>query len=298
MKDEIIQLRKKGIGGSEVASILGLDEYGSPYKVWLAKTGRSDVHIDNKYIMAGNILEGAVAEYFQQVTGNTIIKASAEQKTYFHPKYPFALGTPDRRYIAKNQPGKGILECKTTQMTFDDVPMKWFTQLQWYLGVIGAQHGAVAWLQRGVDFNYKEYLFDQDYFDFMIIEVEKFWNENVLKDVEPDPINVEDIEKMFKKHTEGEIIQATPELIFAHSSLANIKEALSGIVEQKEKLEEEIKMVMRGAEAIMNGAKYLFTWKASKDSKKFDADSFKTDNPELYEKYLKDVPGSRRFLQK
>ncbi|NDD55328.1 endonuclease, partial [bacterium] len=42
----------------------------------------------------------------------------------------------------------------------------------------------------------------------------------------------------------------------------------------------------------------LATFKSAKDSTKFDMDAFKEAMPEVYERFLKPVQGSRRFLLK
>ena len=42
----------------------------------------------------------------------------------------------------------------------------------------------------------------------------------------------------------------------------------------------------------------LATFKSAKASKKFNMDRFKTDNPSVYEMYLEETQGSRRFLLK
>lgn len=293
-----LELRKTGIGGSEVAAILGLDDFSSPYKVWLAKTGRESSSVDNKYTRAGTILESAVAEFFEQQTQYRIIKASAQQKTYVHPKYSFVIGTPDRRYVATNKIGQGILECKTTQWQYDDIPEKWFIQLQWYLGVINSAFGSVAWLEHGLDFKYKEYEFDKDFFDFLLEGVSKFWHENVIKDIPPEPINSADVERMFSRHREGSTLEATPEILLAHSELLEIKSAISDLESKETELTELIKTVMRDNETVIAGSRPLFTWRTAKPSQQFNKEKFRADNPELYEKYTTEVPGSRRFLIK
>jgi len=293
-----LKVRKKGIGGSEVAAILGMDEYSSPYKIWLAKTGREENNVDNKYTRAGIILESAVAEFFQIRTGYRIIKASAKSKTYFHPKYEFALGTPDRTYVGNSQVGKGILECKTTQVMHDEVPDKWFIQLMWYMGILGSQYGSVAWLERGLDFKFKEYEYDPEFFGYLVDRVGTFWNDHILKDVPPEPINIDDIKVMYKRHSEGLIIPATPEMISAHERLKDLKATISELETEKEQLEDAVKMAMRDAEAVADEAKILFTWKAAKNSTKFDTKTFQAENVELYSKYLIETEGSRRFLVK
>lgn len=289
--------RMKSIGGSEVGAILGVDEYSSPYKVWLSKTGREDTSVDNKYTKAGLILEPAVAEFFEKETGYRIIKQSANQRTYYHPQFPFLSGTPDRRYIGKTI-GQAILECKTTQVTYDEPPEKWFIQLQWYLGIVGMRSGALAWLERGLDFKFREYEYDNDFFEYLVEEVRKFWENHVLKDVPPDPISIEDINSIYKRHNEGLLIDATPEVLAVYEELKTVDAILKEAEKRKEELTGSLKMFMRDAEAIIHNARSLVTWKTSKSSMLFDRDKFKAEEPELYNKYLIEKEGSRRFLIK
>lgn len=290
------QLRKTGIGGSEVAAILGLDEFSSPYKVWLNKTGRESSNVDNKHTRAGLILESAVADYFEQETQYHVVKASAKQRTVIHPTYKFAVGTPDRRYVQNSR--KGILECKTTQHSYDAVPDKWFIQLQWYLGVVDMPFGSVAWLERGLDFKYKEYEFDQDFFMYLIENVSRFWNDNVIKNVPPDPVNSADIELMFSRHREGAVMEATPEILSAYQELVTTRDAIKALESTETELTELIKTVMRDNEVIQSAGKPLITWRSPKPSQVFDRDRFQTEHPDLYLQYMKEKSGSRRFLVK
>lgn len=40
---EWLEDRRKGIGGSDVATILGLNQYKSAYQLWLEKTGQVEL---------------------------------------------------------------------------------------------------------------------------------------------------------------------------------------------------------------------------------------------------------------
>jgi hypothetical protein len=42
----------------------------------------------------------------------------------------------------------------------------------------------------------------------------------------------------------------------------------------------------------------LVTWRAAKPSKRFSSDLFKQSMPEVYEQFIVEMPGSRRFLVK
>ena len=49
------EARRKGIGGSDVATILGLNKWKSPYQLWLEKTGQIDLeHTESEPAYWGN----------------------------------------------------------------------------------------------------------------------------------------------------------------------------------------------------------------------------------------------------
>jgi predicted phage-related endonuclease len=204
---------------------------------------------------------------------------------------------PDRFYIG-NKIGKGILECKTTQSSLEDVPETWFAQLQWYLGIVGLMYGSVAWLEHGLDFKYHEYEFDPDFFNFMLEEVRKFWENHILTDIPPDPINVADVEKMFTRHVEGSKIDATPELIAVHQELKTVRYALKELEAKETDLIDKVKFVMKDTEVIINGTKPLFTWKATAPVKRLDISGLKEGDPDVYNAWLTETPGVRKFLIK
>jgi predicted phage-related endonuclease len=295
---EIAKKRKGGIGGSEVGAILGLSKWSSPYQVWLRKTGRDTGFTGNKYTRAGIILESAVSQYFEEETKYRIIKTSAKSKVYQHAKYDFAIGMPDRLFVSPEKIGKGVLECKTVQGMIDDVPEDWFCQLQWYLGVVGAGYGSVAWLERGVDFKYKEYEYDPEFFGFMISKVEPFWKENILKDIPPDPIDIRDVILMYNKHTESKSIEATLEMLAVHKQIVDLKALIKERTEELTTLEDTVKFAMLDAEAVMIGTKPIFTWRSTAPVKRFDKDRLMIEQPEIYKQYITEEAGSRRFLTK
>ena len=290
------EIRSKGIGGSEIASVLGLNKWQSPYQLWLVKTGQGPGPVMNKFMEAGTILEDAIAKFFERRTGHVIV--DPHDRTNIHPKYPFVIGTPDRYFEAENKPDRGVLECKSTQSNIDDVPPSWFCQLQWYLGITGSLHGAVAWLTRGVDFGYREYEYDAKFFDYMVDKADTFWHHNVLKGIAPDPIVVEDYEKIYNKHIEGKTITTDDLTTKAHQRLLEIKEELKTLEEEQSNCVAAIKMHMEDAEALVDGDQILVTWKAGKPAMMFNAKRFEVEHPRLYKKFLIEKANSRRFLVK
>ena len=145
-REQWLEERKKGIGGSDAATILGLNPYKTSIDLWEEKTGRKDAEdiSDKPYVKYGTKAEDHLRELFKldfpqyEVTHqeNTIIK---------HPIYPFLFASLDGQLVDKNTGELGILEIKTTNILQsmqkekwnDRVPDNYFIQVLHYLNVTG-----------------------------------------------------------------------------------------------------------------------------------------------------------------
>jgi putative phage-type endonuclease len=304
-REEWLEHRKNGIGSSEVASILGLNPFETPYQLWRRKMGLDPAKDETFAMKAGHYLEDAVSLFWADETGREVIKASAGDWLFVNDAKPFLQVSPDRTFWVnseskKNMQNKGILECKTTQKQIDadDLPKHWFCQIQYQLGVSEFQQGSLAWLSSWREFGYRDIEFVPDFYGWMIDEVARFWVDNIICGQEPDSVSVEDVIKKYSRHTDGKIIETTEEILQAYTELKEVKEELKALDEKKDALEEKIKLYLGDAEAVSYGGRTLATWKAAKDSEKFDSKLFCKEHPELERQYTITVPGSRRFLLK
>jgi predicted phage-related endonuclease len=264
-----------------------------------------DAPQDETFAMkAGHYLEDAVSRFWTDETGREVIKSSAGDWLFVNNEKDFMRVSPDRTFwlpdMARNNTNKGILECKTTQKTIDpeDLPKHWFCQIQYQLGVAEFEQGSLAWLSAGREFGYKDVAFVPDFFAWMVDAVEKFWMDNIVGLQEPEAVSVEDVVKKYARHTDGKVIEATEETFQTYLALKSVKEELKELEERKDALENEIKLVFGDAELMSCAGKTLATWKAAKDSEKFDSKRFCAEHPDVEKQYTITVPGSRRFLLK
>ena len=164
-REEWLKYRESGIGSSEVATIIGVNPWETPYQLWRRKMGLDAPKQENFAMKAGHYLEDAVAQFWKDETGCEIIKRSAIDWLIVNTEKPYMRVSPDRTYWLTGQPhnaqNKGILECKTTQLSIDpsDLPKHWFCQVQYQLGVAELQEGSLAWLCSGREFGYKNLSF-------------------------------------------------------------------------------------------------------------------------------------------
>lgn len=303
-REEWLKHREQGIGSSEVATILGLNPWETPYQLWRRKKGLDAPKEENFAMRAGHYLEDAVSLFWHDETGRDIIKRSATDWLIRSTDKPYMQVSPDRTYWLTGQPhndrNKGILECKTTQMRIDadDLPKHWFCQVQYQLGVAELQHGSLAWLCSGREFGYKDIDLVPDFFVWIEEEVSRYWTDNILGNQEPEAQDVADVLLKYNRHTDGKVIEISDDIYTACGDLKALKEQISKLDEQKEALEAKIKLAFADAEAISYGGQTIATWKAPKPSERFDAKAFAKAHPDLAKEFSQPCQGARRFLLK
>lgn len=261
-----LKYKESTIGGSEIASICGLNPYQTPRDIWELKTGRDSYIEPNWAMRLGVHFEQGVVELWEEESGNRAIKCSSKDILYVHPLFDFLTGTPDRRYFDKDG-GKGLLEIKTTAGIFDydEIPPMWAVQLQWYLGITGYEKGTLAWFEyRSRELKMIEYDFDPELFKQLVDIAVDFHRDNILGDKEPEAINSNDVEKMFNREEPGKIIEASEDVQEAYSRIKNIQFEILPLKKEMDTIKEQIKMGMRDAEKVKYMDQVLFTWKADK----------------------------------
>ena len=181
--------KQKGIGGSDVATILGLNPYKSLFTLWLEKTGQIEPPVlNNEYIEWGNILEPVIREKFAKETG---FEVEENHWVMLHDQHDFMVANVDGEVTDPQFAGKkGVLEIKTAGERMRDQwengpPNHYMLQLQHYLAVLDYSYGYVAVLIGGNTFKY--YLVERDdYVIDNIIQAEAEFMEMVENEVAPE----------------------------------------------------------------------------------------------------------------
>lgn len=153
---EWLELRKQGIGGSEVATICGFNKWTSAYTLWCQKTGRVNGEIEvNESMEWGNRLESVIIDKFEE--NHPELKIIRDVGTWAHPDRPYQITNPDALY--QDEDGElGILEIKTAMYEDDwkdGIPRYYRTQVQWYMQTFNIEKAVVAALFHGN--KYREY---------------------------------------------------------------------------------------------------------------------------------------------
>jgi putative phage-type endonuclease len=185
-REEWLQWRKKGIGGSDAATVVGLNPYSSLLSLYAEKLGLLPEKEDTEQMRQGRDLEQYVAERFMEATGKKVKRLNA---MLVHPENDFMIVNLDRVVVGENVP----LECKTTSVynksDFEngEIPPYYYVQVQHECAVYGAPYGYLAVLVLNKGFFWYRIDADPNEQAALISAERKFWYENVMAQVPPDP---------------------------------------------------------------------------------------------------------------
>ena len=291
-----MKAREEGIGASEVAAVVGLSPWETPFSLWLKKTHQVPPTEENDAMRRGHYLEDAVVQWWMHETGEQVIKASAADIIYVHPDYPFMRVTPDR--IVKGR--KKIIEVKSTSGYMDEaVPDYYLCQVIYQMYVTGIHQAELIYIQGDLTFGRYVIEYDAEFAEFLASKVKEFWNENVLKRIEPEVINASDVVAKVPKSTPEKSIQADDRAKEQIAILREKKAQYTALENEINIITDSLKLFMMDSESIVDeSGNILLTWKSGKSKVAFDSKLFIAENPDLYAKYCKPVPGNRTFLVK
>jgi len=186
--------RRNGIGASEVAAVLGVHPFLSPYELWVRKTGMApegEEAEESEAMYWGNVLEEVISAEYCRRTGRRV----ADHGRYTiqrNPKFPHVFATLDREILPSGGKGRGVLECKTTGAWAASewelgAPLTYQVQVQVQLAVTGFEEGALAVLIGGQRYQHTEFQRNEEFICRMAEAVADFWARVVAK--EPPPVD-------------------------------------------------------------------------------------------------------------
>ena len=307
-KKSWLEARKGGIGGSDAASVLGLNPYRSSMSVYLEKTNdnniinnfgkefinqkslpKNDSNIVDKetnYKMElGNKLENFVANEFTLKTGKKVRNVNGILK---NDKYPFAISNIDRSVVGE----KAFLECKVTsnynkKLWEKEVPIHYQIQCYHYMAVSGATHCYVAALIGNEKLIIHELKRDEEIIKEIMDLEKKFWHQCVLGGDLPLPDGSSDYSKVlqsfYKDSKQEELI------LFEKEDVLNRYDDVCGLIKEldieKKTIEQYIQMQMKEYEIAYLGERKI-TWKKQTRTS-IDTTRLKKQHPEIVKEFMK-----------
>jgi putative phage-type endonuclease len=189
--------RRDGVGASEVAILFGLApaSWGSPYTLWLQKTGRADKVIDDSadYFEIGRRMEPVVADMYEDRAKRKLWAGGGPHVVVIDPELEVLRATPDRWIVdAPGMPGNGVLETKNvgfwmTHNWDESTPPHVECQVQCQAACTGVAWGSAAGILGGNSFVYRDMVRNEAFIAEVRATVADFWK-YVTSDT-PPPID-------------------------------------------------------------------------------------------------------------
>ena len=324
-----LEIRKRGIGGSDIGAVLGFNPYKGAVELYEEKAGlRPAPDLSEKEsVYWGHALEDIVAEEFARRTG-----FKTQRVNYTLLRDGFMVANIDRAVVnpavAKTvRPNKAvttdglalttdtILEIKTAGSRSENlwgesqeaeiiagnvvsehkIPDSYELQVQWYMAVTGARICFVAVLIGGQDFRIYRVDRDDALINVMTQRAREFWFEHVQKRIPPQPTTGRDTE-ILHPVDDGSSKEATNEIAAVWSDLKRLKSQASAIKKEMEEKEDEIKVYLSESSQLTLAGSILATWKTGV-RKTLDQAALKDAQPEIYKEFQKEAE-VRRFVLK
>lgn len=288
-----LEARKGGVGGSDVAAVLGCSPYKGAYTLWAEKCGlveQPDLS-GNQAVEWGNRLEPIVAQKYKDAHPDR--KVSRVNGLCRSCARPWALASLDYQ-VYDPAAGWGVLEIKTVGLRragdWDEgVPLYYQTQVQHYLDVTDRAWCDVAVLIGGQE--YREYRLEADESDQAAIRtaIDAFW-QLVQARVAPEEAQAVDASALLQVNADP---SESYEEVEDASKVAEVKRWLKA-KERADKAQEELGKRTAMLKKRIGQARGIdsptgkVTWKRG-TRRNFDKKRFETDQPGVYDTYCNPV---------
>lgn len=296
-----IEERRHGLGASDAAPAVGLSRWRTRYELYREKIGEPLPERDDAalFLEMGQALEPVALSLFSKRTG---FHVSGQQTKVVDPTWP-------RRWVSVDafSSDGACVEAKSTgfadpaewgnEENDDEVPMPYYIQCQHALACTGLPYAWMPLIISNRQFRLYRIKRDEETIALMTLQEREFW-QMVEARTPPPPSDLDDVALRWPTNTLARVT-ATESVALALADHRAAKEREKAAHADIEKFELIVKQhIADAAELVDVAGNVLCTWKQAKPSLVFDKDEFALREPALYRKYLKERPGSRRFLNK
>ncbi|MBX9637175.1 MAG: YqaJ viral recombinase family protein [Nitrosomonas sp.] len=272
--------RKRYIGSSDAASILGVSPWKSIFQLYQEKTGEYQEEITpakQKIFNRGKRWEPIVIEMLVDELEDRghDVKIMGRNNRFLDPEYDFLASEIDLELIVDGEFVNG--EMKTVhpfaakdwgEEGTDEIPIYYTSQVLHGQMVTGRSKTIVAALIGADDLRVHFVNRDEEMIQFLRAKEIEFWD-RLMNRQAPEPTTKEDIKRLYQ-YDSGLTIEATPEIVELCRRLKVLKTHIKKAETKQEVLATRVKAAMGEAALLIHEGQKLATWKTNKDSVKTD----------------------------
>jgi putative phage-type endonuclease len=237
-REQWLRDRKKAIGASDVAAILGVSPYASPWDVWADKTDRVEPWGGNVATRLGQRFEPAVLDFAEETLGTL-----ARNVRVLHPALPVA-STLDAQCVGSLRP----VEAKTTGLAgpsygdwglagTNEVPENYLVQVHAQLLCTGADLGYLFALLPGRGVVQYEIERSDKLCEQLGSILDDWWQKHVILGLEPsrEKASFEIVKRL--KRVANKTIELGTAAIQCVDRIEEVKQAIKELEKEKESVE-------------------------------------------------------------
>ncbi|MBS1834248.1 MAG: YqaJ viral recombinase family protein [Acidobacteria bacterium] len=303
--------RRRYIGGSDVAAVLGISPWRTPLALWEAKTRPllEGPEQAKRVFTRGQRWESVVAEMLVEhlTNGGHTVEIVASNNRYVDPKLDYLAAEIDFEIKIDGEDEITNVELKTVHpfkasqwgdADTDEVPVWYTAQAMHGLGVTGRNRCIVAPLFGADEIRAYPIVRDDETIAAMRARCAAFW-QLVETGVRPDPTNLSDLDRLYQGNTESPALIADEELTRLVLRLRAIQSEIKAREAEFAALEFDVKRSMRDATELVipdDDKKVAVVWKA-RDYSWFDQTALKEHDAKLHRLFQRKTT-SRPFTVK
>jgi putative phage-type endonuclease len=304
--------RTKYIGGSDVAAILGVSPWLSPFMLYQKKIGEfvEDVTpAKQKLFDRGHRWEPIVVEMLVDELKDRghDVQILARNQRYQDPEFPFLAAEIDLELLIDGEEVNG--EAKTVNPfavkdwgdeNSDQIPIYYAAQVMHGLMIKPRRRAVIAALT-GFDDKPRIHFLERDEETIAGIRTREiaFWNSIQTRNA-PALATADDVAFLYKRDM-GKTIEANPDILAVCEMLKDTKGQIKTAEIQADLLATQIKIFMGDAAVLTFDGKPVCTWKNNKNGTKTDWQAIAEQlqaSPEIITAHTKVTNGARPLLLK
>lgn len=299
-------LRRQGIGGSDIAAVMGINPYRSPHDVWMEKVGVTELSDEAPSEAAywGQQVEDILCDEYAR-REQVCLHQLPPPGIILHPRDQWIMGSPDRfvgdaARIGMDAKMAGLRQSyRWGPEGTDIVPEEYLLQAQWYMLITEAERWDLAVLL-GQQFRIYRVAPHTSLQQMLVTEAGRFWFDHVLPKVPPPVDHSAGAARMIRALYPSEqdaFRGATEEEIQLANLLRASQQALESVERSHEALRNQLCQKI-GLSVGLMGPGFRLSWKRTKDIEKTDwkAVAEEMHAPEsVIERHTERVNGVRRF---
>lgn len=287
-REQFLLERKQGIGGSDLAAVMGLSPWKTPLGVYLDKV--SDIKNDNddKHLKRGRRLERYILEEYAE---DKKVGIKTDLPVFRDKDFPFLIGHIDgevKEIDSAKDDKKVYVEAKSYWGNISDwdgkIPDYYLPQVAHYAYLTDADRIDVAVLGNRWEYGCFSYYRNEEYEKKVKKIAIDFWNNHVLAKVPPKISSKEDAMLLYPEDDKS-VKQSSREIDKNLILLAQLQSTRENIEKQEELLKTNIKGYMESASILTSDKGYKVTWKMQIQHR-VNIDLLKKEEPEVYHRFV------------